>query len=105
MILALTRGDAANYFLAIVGIYTLLILLRILITWAVMLPQVVQMLQNPALRSVVGFIEDVTDPYLALWRRIIPPLRAGPGMIDLSPILAIFALQLIGGLVARLIRG
>lgn len=105
MIFALTRGAAANYFLALVGIYTLLILIRILITWAVMLPQAVQLLQNPALRNVVGFVEDVTDPYLALWRRVIPPLRAGPGMIDLSPILAIFALQLAAGLLAGLIRG
>lgn len=104
MILAITRDDAANYLTALVWIYTLLILLRILLTWAVMLPQVVGMLQHPFLRSFVGFVEDVTDPYLAIWRKIIPPLRTGPGLIDLSPIIAIFALQLIGGVLASLIR-
>lgn len=104
MILAITRDDAANYLIALIWIYTLLILVRILLTWAVMLPQVVGALQNPVLRSIVGFVEDVTDPYLNLWRRIIPPLRTGPGLIDLSPIIAIFALQLIGGVVAGLIR-
>jgi YggT family protein len=34
------------------------------------------------------FISYYTDPYLNLFRRIIPPL----GMIDISPIVAIFAL-------------
>lgn len=105
MILAITRADAANYLTALIWVYTLLILVRILLTWAVMLPQVVGALQHPILRSVVGFVEDVTDPYLALWRKIIPPLRTGPGLIDLSPIIAIFALQLIGGVLASLIRG
>jgi YggT family protein len=105
MILAVTRTDLAYYLTALVWIYTLLILLRILLTWAVMLPQVVGALQHPVLRNLVGFVEDVTEPYLALWRKIIPPLRTGPGLIDLSPIIAIFALQLVGGILARVITG
>ncbi len=105
MIAAITRADIAVYLQALIWIYTLLILLRILLTWAVMLPQAVAILQNPVLRQIVGFVEDVTDPYLALWRRVIPPLRAGPGMIDLSPIIGIFALQLLGGLLVNLIAG
>lgn len=105
MIVALTRIDIASYFTALVWIYTILILIRILITWAVMVPFVVEMLQNPVMRTVVGFIEDVTEPYLQMWRKIIPPLRAGPGLIDVSPIIAIFALGLVGSIVAALIRG
>lgn len=105
MIVALTRTDIASYVSALVWIYTILILIRILVTWAVMVPFVVEMLQNPVMRTIVGFIEDITEPYLALWRRIIPPLRAGPGLIDVSPILAIFALGLVGNLIVALIRG
>ena len=97
---AITRVDIASYVSALVWIYTILILIRILLTWAVMVPAVVNALQNPILRSIVGFVEDVTEPYLALW-----PLRAGPGLIDVSPILAIFALGLVGSLVAGLIHG
>ena len=70
-----------------------------------MVPSVVRMLQNPALRGSVGFIEDITDPYLNLWRRLIPPLRTGSGLIDVSPIIALIALQLVGGIVVRLIHG
>ncbi len=37
------------------------------------------------------FISFYTDPYLNFFRRIVPPL----GMLDLSPIVAIFVLQFI----------
>ena len=38
------------------------------------------------LSAVLEFITDVTDPYLSLFRRILPPVRLGPGALDLSPI-------------------
>ncbi|MGH2960451.1 MAG: YggT family protein [Solirubrobacterales bacterium] len=99
MSLAITRVDVASYVSALVWIYSVLILIRILLTWVPHLPE------NAALRTVVGFIEDVTEPYLGLFRRIIPPLRGGPGLIDISPIIAIFALVLVGSLVTGLIHG
>ncbi|MBS0634337.1 MAG: YggT family protein [Verrucomicrobia bacterium] len=40
---------------------------------------------------VLRFIRFYTDPYLNLFRRFIPPL----GMLDLSPLVAFFALQII----------
>lgn len=57
---------------------------------------------NPLVRGVVGFVEDVTEPYLGLWRRIIPPIGGG---LDISPILAIFVLQIVGGIVVRAVAG
>lgn len=47
----------------------------------------------PAMQdSAVGrFLETVCEPYLGIFRKFIPPL----GMIDFSPIIAIFALNLI----------
>ncbi|GAB4226557.1 MAG: YggT family protein [Chlamydiales bacterium] len=41
--------------------------------------------------TFMRFIAYYTDPYLNLFRRIIPPL----GMIDFSPIIAFFALHFI----------
>lgn len=99
MSLAITRIDVASYVSALVWIYSVLILIRILLTWVPSMPE------NVALRTVVGFVEDVTEPYLALFRRLIPPLRGGPGLIDISPIIAIFALVLVGSLVTSLIHG
>lgn len=99
MSLAITRVDVASYVSALVWIYSILILIRILLTWVPNMPE------NQALRAVVGFVEDVTEPYLALFRRLIPPLRTGPGLIDVSPIIALIALTLVGSIVAGLIHG
>ena len=44
---------------------------------------------------IQGFLRDVCEPYLGLFRRFLPPL----GPLDLSPIVAIFALYL-GGWIA-----
>ncbi|ACA59919.1 YggT family protein [Candidatus Desulforudis audaxviator] len=63
------------------SVYTLLIISRILLSWIPHNPY------NP----VVRFIYDLTDPYLNIFRRVIPPL----GMIDISPIVAILVLSLI----------
>lgn len=92
---AITRTDVANYVSTLIWIYTILILVRILLTWVPRMPY------NPVLNSVVRFIEDVTDPYLAIFRRLIPPL----GMIDISPIVAVFVLGIIGSIVVNLIAG
>jgi len=47
----------------------------------------------PALQqSAVGeFLEKICEPYLGIFRKFIPPL----GMIDISPIIGIFVLNLI----------
>lgn len=51
--------------------------------------------------AVLGFLRDVTEPYLGLFRRFIPPI----GPIDVSPIVAILVLQIVGFLLIDLIRG
>ena len=65
-----------------VGVYTLAILAYILTSW-VQLPL--------SLRPAQRFLYDVCDPYLRLWRRIIP-VSAGP--IDFTPMVAVIALIL-----------
>ena len=41
------------------------------------------------------------EPYLRIFRRFIPPF----GPIDISPIVAILVLQIVGGIIVNLIRG
>ena len=43
----------------------------------------------------------MTDPYLNLFRRFIPPVRMGAGALDLSPIVATFLLIIVGSIVAE----
>jgi YggT family protein len=63
-----------------VGVYVLAILAYIITSW-VQLPY--------SLRPVQRFLYDVCDPYLRLWRRLLP-FSAGP--IDFSPMVAVVAL-------------
>ena len=97
--LAITRGDVADYVDTLITVYVVLIFIRILISWIPRIPY------NPVLRAVITFVSDVTDPYLNLFRRVIPPVRLGPGALDLSPIVAVFAHLIVGGLITALIRG
>ena len=63
-----------------IGVYTLAILAYILTTW-VQLPY--------SLRPVQRFLYDVCDPYLRLWRRLIP-VSFGP--IDFTPMIGVIAI-------------
>ena len=54
---------------------------------------------------MVGFVEEVTDPYLNVFRRVIPPLGGGGFALDLSPMLAMILLYVVGELVVGAIRG
>jgi YggT family protein len=98
-LLAITRGDVADYLNMLVLVYLVLIFVRILLTWIPRIPY------NRALQAVIGFVSDVTDPYLNLFRRVLPPVRMGPGALDLSPIVATFVLIIVSTVVIDVIRG
>lgn len=64
-----------------ISIYSILLVIYILMSWI------------PSLRETGfgRFIGKIVEPYLSFFRSFIPPL----GMIDFSPIIAIFALRFI----------
>jgi YggT family protein len=96
---AVSRADIAQYVDTLVLVYLVLIFIRIIMSWIPRIPY------NRVLAAVLTFVSDVTDPYLNLFRRVIPPLRMGPGALDLSPIVATFVLLIVGGIVSGIIRG
>jgi YggT family protein len=51
--------------------------------------------------AILGFLRDVCEPLLSIFRRFIPAI----GPLDLSPIVAILLLNLVGSLLANLIAG
>jgi YggT family protein len=97
--LAVTRADVADYIRTLAVVYLVLIFIRIILSWIPRMPY------NRWLSAGLKFVSDVTDPYLNLFRRILPPVRMGPGALDLSPIVATIALIFVGSIVAKLIRG
>jgi YggT family protein len=97
--LAITRGDVADYVNTLTLVYLVLIFIRILMSWIPRMPY------NRYLSAVLKFVTDVTDPYLNLFRRILPPVRLGGAGLDLSPIVATFVLIIVSAIVVNLIRG
>jgi YggT family protein len=96
--LAVTRADVADYVQTLALVYLVLIFIRIILSWIPRMPY------NRWLNAGVKFVSDVTDPYLNLFRRVLPPVRMGPGALDLSPIVATFVLIIVSSLVADAIR-
>ena len=66
--------------------YYLLIIIRIFMSW---IPNINWDAQPNA------FIRNIVDPFLNIFRGIIPPI----GMLDISPIVAIILLQIVQGFV------
>jgi YggT family protein len=98
LLAAIDRADIANYVDALFLVYIILIFARILLSWIPRIPY------NPVLSSVIGFIQDVTNPYLNFFRRFLPPVGGGGFALDLSPIIAIFLLFIVRAIVVGAIR-
>ena len=95
----MSRDDIADYVETLTLVYLVLIFVRIIMSWIPRIPY------NRFLAGFLKFVTDVTDPYLNLFRRVLPPVRLGPGALDLSPIVATFVLLIVGGIVASAIHG
>jgi YggT family protein len=85
-------ASAANQFIDVfIYVYVLLIFVYVLMSW-------VRLPYSPWVRRVSDFLRDVCEPYLRLFRRILPSL----GPLDLSPVVAIIALFVLMGVIDRL---
>lgn len=62
--------------------YTLILLVRLIGSW----------FPKFTYHPVMRFVRLYTDPYLNIFRRLIPPIG---GALDLSPMLAFFVLQIL----------
>ena len=72
-------------------IYTLFLLVRIVGSW----------FPSFARHQIMRFVAFYTDPFLNLFRRVIPPIG---GVLDLSPLLAFFTLQLTENFILYILR-
>ena len=83
--------------LALIFVYTIIIVAWIVASFVFSLGARVP--YNRCFSAVLDFLRDVSEPYLRIFRRL--PLRFGP--IDLSPIVAIFVLRIVGSIIVCLI--
>ena len=70
-----------NFLDVFISVYILVIIVYIITSW-------IRLPYSPWLNRVQRFLYDVCDPYLRLFRRVVPPL----GPLDLSPMLAVITL-------------
>lgn len=84
-----------NFVDVFITVYIVVIVVYILTSW-------IRLPYSPTLNRIQRFLYDVCDPYLRLFRRIVPPL----GPLDLSPMLAVIVLlvvqQLLNSILDRL---
>jgi YggT family protein len=100
LILASARTQIAGYLSTLIYVYTLLIILYIVIQLLFALG--LRPSYSRTMDAVLGFLRDICEPFLRVFRRLIPAF----GGIDFSPILAIFTLQIINSIVVNgLIHG
>jgi uncharacterized protein YggT (Ycf19 family) len=99
LIEATVRDKVADYVEALVLVYWIIIIAWILLSWMEMFGARIP--YSRASSAIIGFIRDAAEPYLRIWRRLLPQF----GGIDLSPIIGIFVLFIVGRVVADAIRG
>jgi YggT family protein len=93
------RTEIAGYLNALLLVYSILIVVYVLAQMIFSLGGRV-----PYSRwsdAILGFLRDVCEPYLSIFRRFIPMI----GPVDISPIVALLVLYLVGGLAVRAIHG
>ena len=82
-----------NVFMAAVDFYVGLIIIYILMSWL------------PSMPGIVGDLYQVLgrlcDPFLDIFRRIIPPIGGSGMAIDFSPVVAVLVFQIAARFIGR----
>jgi YggT family protein len=94
MLLAAAVDTVQGFLYALFLVYFICILAYIITSW-IPLPY------NVWLNRVQRFLYDVVDPYLRIFRRILPQFSFGGLGLDLSPIVAIIVLYVVYSLIQR----
>ena len=92
LLLADVADSIASFVNVFIFVYILLILAYILTSW-------IRLPYSPWLNRIQRFLYDVCEPYLRIFRRIIPSF----GPLDLSPMVGVIVLILIQRLIGQLL--
>ena len=83
----------SSLLMALCNAYSIVIFVYVLMSW---LPNT----ETGVVGQIYRALGTLCDPYLNLFKRLIPPIG---GMIDITPIIALVVLQLVVGLVVRIL--
>jgi YggT family protein len=95
------KGQKTMHFLAqlilfALEVYMWIIIAEVVISWLVLFGVV--NLQHPKAQSLVRLINKATEPVMGPVRKVVPPIAG----LDLSPLVVIFGIMLLKGLVVSL---
>lgn len=72
----------SSVLIALADTYSLVIFIYVMMSWIPM--------SNGVIADIYGALGKICDPFLDLFKRLIPPIG---GMIDITPIIALLVLQ------------
>jgi YggT family protein len=93
VLLADVADSATSFVEVFVAVYILLIFAYILTSW-------IRLPYSPWLNRIQRFLYDVCEPYLRIFRRIVPQI----GPLDLSPMVAVVVLLVVQRVVVSLLE-
>ena len=86
--------DKAETFVTVfITVYTIVLLAYVVMSW-------LRLPYSPWLNRIQRFLYDVAEPYLRLFRRVLPSM----GPLDLSPMIGIIVLWLIEQVLIRILN-
>ena len=91
------REQIAEFLAALIWVYTIIVIAWVITSFVFAMG--VRVPYSRSLNAVLDFLRDVTEPYLRLFRAL--PLRVGP--LDLTPIVALLVLRIVGGIIVGLV--
>lgn len=91
-LLADTIDQAKTFVSVFITIYTLVILAYIITNW-------LRLPYSPWLNRIQRFLYDVSEPYLRIFRRVLPSM----GPLDFSPIVGIIMLVILSQVLMRIL--
>lgn len=81
---------------SLLNLYGMFIVAYVVLSWIVMASR------SSLLADVYRVLGSICEPYVGLFRRLLPPVAMGSAGLDLSPLVALIVLQIVAGLVRRL---
>ena len=92
-LLADSITQAETFVNVFIVVYTIVLLAYVLMSW-------LRLPYSPWLNRIQRFLYDVSEPYLRLFRRVLPSM----GPLDLSPMIAIIVLGLLDRVLIRILE-
>jgi YggT family protein len=92
-LLADSITQAETFVNVFIVVYTIVLLAYVLMSW-------LRLPYSPWLNRIQRFLYDVSEPYLRLFRRVLPSM----GPLDLSPMVAIIVLGLLDRVLIRILE-